>query len=227
MACSRCTSGCTGACAPGCTGACSVRCSSCASAGTCYGGCRGCSGGCTSCTSCSSCSGSGCTGGCSGGCTSCSSCSSAGTCSSNCKDTCKGGCNTTCNDTCKDTCSDTCTGGCKNTCDTYCNVGCSNSAMSISLATKLDASNIQSIADLILFELSRRPSASIPNNTTGIFTVGSAIDDSKITQLIQNLSAAGQTVSSSAVQGNIALKALGQEIIDKLLAANAVTVPIV
>jgi uncharacterized protein YjgD (DUF1641 family) len=63
--------------------------------------------------------------------------------------------------------------------------------MAVTLTETLTASNIQTIADLILFELSRRPSVTIPNNTNNLFTVGSTIDDSKITKLIQNLAAAG------------------------------------
>ena len=63
--------------------------------------------------------------------------------------------------------------------------------MAVTLTETLTASNIQTIADLILFELSRRPSVTIPNNTNKLFTVGSTIDDSKITKLIQNLAAAG------------------------------------
>lgn len=140
MACSKCTSGCTGACAPGCTGQCSVK--SCA-----YGGCGG------TCLGCSSCSGVACKGSCSG----CSGCGSgcASSCSGGCKGDCSGGCSNGCISTCEFTCKD------------FCNQGCQSSNMSLTLNARIEAENVQDIADSILFEIARRPQENLEPTLTG------------------------------------------------------------
>jgi hypothetical protein len=80
--------------------------------------------------------------------------------------------------------------------------------MAATLTTKFDASNIQDIADLILFELSRRPSVSIPNNTTNKFNAGNKITASDMNLLVKNLAAAGQTITAPSA-GSSALKTFG------------------
>lgn len=191
MACSQCTNGCTGACAPGCTGSCST---------------GGCGGGCTSCT-----------GGCGGGCkNSCSGCS--GSCSG-CSGTCKGDCKGTCKGSCTGGCKNGCIGYCTETCEGLCASGCENSAMGVNLNTKIEASNISTIAELIILELSRRPNTTItqiPSIETGDLSI---IND--LEPLIQDFSQTGQTILCPRAQNSPILRVLGREIIDKLLSVNA------
>ena len=188
-------SACGGECSYGCTNSCS-------------GDCRGCYGGC-----------SGCSGTCQGTCTA--------TCANDCTGGCKGSCNTTCTATCandctggcKGSCTGECTGGCKGTCKDACNTGCkgqaqSTIAASLSLAEKLQQSNIQQISDFVKNEVARRGGSA----TAASFTVGEVITASKINVIISNLSKAGQSVSS-ATANSTALRTLGQAIIDKALAA--------
>ena len=186
--------------------------------GGCTGGCRGCTGSCSgSCTGCKGCSGCGyscsynCSG-CSGGCTGCGySCSyNCSGCSGYCSGYCSGGC-TGCSGTCNTACNSTCTGGTQTT-----NIN------NLTLNDKMTASDMTKIKDAIAFEFVNRRGGSLSYTVT--FTAGEAIDDAKITQIIANLSKAGQTASYSASAGATALKALASDLIAKIKAANNVTI---
>lgn len=141
-------------------------------------------------------------------CSSCGGCD--GTCSGGCQGDCKGECNTTC------------TGGCTGACNKGCDNTESASLASVTLSEKFEAANITDIARLIYLEAQRRGNS--PESTT--FTSGKVINASDIAILISNLSLAGQTASYSAVAGNIGLKELGQDLIDKAIAAYNTTVAI-
>lgn len=156
----------TCACNNNCTGGCKVGCTNCTG---CYGGC----------TSCTWCGGQGtCFGGCSSGC--------AWTCSGGCS-----GCSGGCSDSCSGGCKGDCKTGCTNSCKGLCNTGCDSSAMSITLEDYLTSENIQEIADLIIFELSRRPNSAAPTNTTGLFADGKEITLNDITTIVENLKLTG------------------------------------
>ncbi len=100
MACSSCSTTCSGGCSSACSNNCSTTCTNACTAACTYG----CS---TSCTStCSAACSSGCSGVCSIGCTGTCSSSCSGTCSSGCSD----GCSTTCSNNCATVCSNTCSG---------------------------------------------------------------------------------------------------------------------
>lgn len=202
-----CTGGCKGGCTSctGCTGGC-TSCTWCGGQGTCFGGCiSGCAWSCTG-----GCSG--CSGGCQGSCTGCS-------------DTCKGGCKGTCNDTCNDTCTGGCKTGCTNSCTGLCNAGCESSAMTITLDTYLTSENVQDIADLIIFELARRPDSGAPTDTTGLFIDGKVVKLEDIIKVVNNLKLTGQSITAPGDNTTV-LRTFGQSLIDKLLAANDETIPI-
>ena len=97
--------------------------------------------------------------------------------------------------------------------------------MAVTLAEKMTSENIKTIADLILFELSRRPSSGTPVDTTSLFAQSATITDEDIAKLVTNLGKAGQTLTAPSA-GTVCLKTFGQSLIDKLLAANAETVKI-
>lgn len=200
MACSKCTSGCTGACAPGCTGQCSVR--ACA-----YGGCG------STCTGCSSCSGVGCSGGCSG----CSGCGSG------CASTCTG----TCSKTCTGSCSSGCTTTCELTCKDFCNQGCENSSMSLTLNTRIEAENVQDIADAILFEIARRPQENLePTLTSDHFKVNNIFTINDAQLLIDNLNMLNQDITNIPEKDKTVYRTFGEELINKILASNEQDIPI-
>ena len=92
--------------------------------------------------------------------------------------------------------------------------------MSVSVATVMTSSNIREIGNLIMFELSRRPSSGSYTDTSSMFAAGTAIKDEDVAKLVSNLSKAGQTVTAPA-HGATALKSFDQALVDKLLAANA------
>ena len=194
MACTQCTNGCTGACAPGCTG--------------CRGSCRG------------GCSNS-CTGGCGDGCS--SSCTGCTNSCSGCTGSCTGSCKGTCSNTCTGSCTEGCIGYCTNTCEGLCASGCKDSAMGVNLTTKIEASNISTIADLIILELSRRPNTTItkiPSINSGDLSVISELEP-----LIQDFSQTGEEILCQRKQNSPILRALGEEIIDKLLQVNSEFIP--
>lgn len=209
MATCACNNNCTGGCKGGCTN------------------CTGCYGGCTSCTWCGgqgTCFGgctSGCAWTCSGGCNGCS-----GDCEGECKgcgSNCAGKCDGSCKDTCNDTCDDTCKTGCTNSCTGLCNAGCESSAMSITLDDYLTSENIQNIADLIIFELARRPDSKAPTDTTGLFIDGKLVTLADITTIVNNLKLTGQSIAAPGADTTV-LQTFGQSLIDKLLAANRETI---
>lgn len=188
-----------------CTGSCSGGCRGCS--GTCSGQCKGCKG-CSGCGYSCSYSCSGCSGYCSGSCSGCS-----GYCSGYCSGTCSGSCQgcTSCSGTCNTACNATCTGGTQTT-----NIN------NLTLNDKMTASDMTKIKDAIAFEVTNRRGGSLSYTVT--FSQGEAIDDAKITQIIANLSQAGQTASYSASVGATALKALASDLIAKIKAANNVTI---
>lgn len=212
-----CPSGCSGACAPGCTGACSVQCSSCASQGSCYGGCKSCRG----CTSCQGC----------GGCTSCKGCS--GTCSG-CSGTCKGTCKGGCSDGCSSGCQDTCLGLCNTSCDTTCATTCSKTAgvdLSLGLTSPINTEEIQQIADCILYEFARRPESElIPTEEMQnlAFEVSEKALPDDINIITTNLKTLqNDSYSTEVNQGKQINRATSRYLIDKILTINNLFVPIV
>lgn len=189
--------------------------------GTCYQGCTSCEGTCS--TGCTSCSGT-CSGSCSNVCTSCvgtchSGCSGcSGSCSGGCSG-CSGGCSGTCSGSCTNGCTTTCT----QTCNNFCNAGCEESAMAFTVAEFMEADNMQDLADLVFFELARRPSASM-ESVNGLFVQNNKIYLGDFTQLTSALTDIGQILSYT--EEYKAMKSFVNEIVNKLLAANAETVPI-
>lgn len=178
-----------------CSGTCHRGCTSCL--GTCSGGCTSCSGTCSG--SCSSCSGT-----CSGGCS---------------------GCSGSCSGTCKSSCSNGCTTACTQTCNNFCNAGCEESAMAFTVAEIMKANNMQDLADLVFFELARRPTASM-DSVNGLFVQNNKIYLNNFTGLITALSNIGQSLNTTGEQGTKAMKSFINEIVNKLLAANTENVPI-
>lgn len=195
---------------------------------SCSAGSSSCSGGCnTGCTSCQTCTG-GCrdTGGCGGTCQgSCSTtCASYGGCTGTCKGECTG-CSGNCSGSCKGGCTNSCGSGCGGTCSSACNSGCKNGnydKVTLSLTEYFEAENIQLISDYIKYEATKR--SQTPVSIT--FPQGELLDDSKINNIITNLSKSGQTMSNKATAGNIALRELGLELINKAKAAHNTIVPI-
>jgi hypothetical protein len=170
-------------------------------------------------TSCQNCSG---TDGCWGG------CGSANPCYYKCTQACAGWCNLGTRDSggsddggggCS-SCKDKCTGGCGNNCDTFCNKGCDTSAMAVTLSRKLDKDNISNIGDLILFELSRRPSITDFTDTSNIFEEKEKVSYLDINTLITNLNLIDGINIPTILPREKALKDLGLTIIEKLLTAN-------
>lgn len=179
---------------------CSGACEGCT--GNCWGSCSGCSGSCSG--SCSGCWGS-CWGSCDG-CTGCSSCS--GTCSGSC--TSCSGCSGSCTNTCKTACNATCTGNTQTT-----NIN------NLTLTDNLTANDISKIENAIKFEVVDRRGKTLTN--TVVFSQGSIIDTEKIEKIITNLKQAGQT-STVPTKGSYILKALAEDLIAKIKAANNVTI---
>lgn len=168
--------------------------------------------------SCKNCSG---TDGCWGG------CGRANPCYYKCTQTCAGWCNLGSNSSgsgdggggCS-SCKDKCTGGCGNNCDTFCNKGCDTTAMAVTLSRKLDKDNISNIGDLILFELSRRPSITDFTDTSNIFEEKEKVSYLDINTLITNLNLIDGINIPTILPREKVLKDLGLTIIEKLLTAN-------
>lgn len=191
--------------------------------GTCFQGCTSCVGTCSS--SCTSCTGT-CSGSCTNVCTSC-----VGTCytgCSGCSGSCSGGCSGcsgSCSGTCKGSCSNGCTTTCTKTCNNFCNAGCEESAMAFTVTEIMKANNMQDLADLVFFELARRPAVSM-DSVNGLFVQNNKIYLNNFTGLIAALSNIGQSLNTTDGQGTKAMKSFINEIVNKLLAANAENVPI-
>lgn len=177
---------------------CGTNCSS-----SCVGGCRfycdegNCMGGC----------GGNCSGGCSGKCTA--------TCADNCSGGCKGSCTATC--------ANDCTGGCKGSCSTACNATCTGQTQStninkLTLNEQFKASDIQNIITAANFEVQNRRGTSLAHNVS--ISTDELLDDTKINQIINVIKQTGFTPSNTATAGSIALKTLGQNLIDKIKEAN-------
>lgn len=177
---------------------------------------------------------SSCAGTCAGECQSCE-----GTCVGNCSLTCFGscqltctgncagsciGCTGTCNTTCFGSCKTTCTTTCTQTCNNFCNAGCSSSAMAFTITEKLNATNMQTLADLVFFEVSRRPNLSM-DSVSNLFSSGNKIYSSNFTKILGALANMERDITSPS-QGSKALKSFVEEIVANLLAANAENVPI-
>lgn len=175
-----------------------------------------CSGNCS--RGCTSCLGT-CTDTCTGTCTgSCSSCT--GTCTGGCS-----GCSGSCSGTCKGSCSNGCTTTCTKTCNNFCNAGCEESAMAFTVTEIMKANNMQDLADLVFFELARRPTVSM-DSVNGLFVQNNKIYLNNFTGLIAALSNIGKSLNTTDGQGTKAMKSFINEIVNKLLAANAENVPI-
>lgn len=189
-----CSGGCTGACAPGCTGKCGTGCT---------GGCSGCSGGC----------GSGCSG--------CSGCGSG--CASSCKGSCKSGC--------ADLCTATCADGCSNTCKNFCNKGCqTQTAASVEndmdiLRPKLfKADNIQTISELILLEIARRPHLITDEPTEISFAIKEILSADQLNTIIDNLKILGYEIPYNVDKNSLGLNSVRRAIINKIQISSQQTI---
>lgn len=92
--------------------------------------------------------------------------------------------------------------------------------MDVSLTIKMEASNISSIAELVLHELARRPNATM-TDTTDLFLTGENITPDNVEIVATNLEQTGQILTAPRpVSDQKTLRILGMEIIDKLLKAS-------
>lgn len=83
-------------------------------------------------------------------------------------------------------------------------------------------SDITNIKTAIEFEVVNRRGIALPYNVT--FSQGEQLDDTKITQIIENLKKAGQTPAYTASAGSPALKNLALDLIQKIKDANNATI---
>ena len=147
---------------------------------------------------------------------------------SGCSGSCVGYCSTYCGSNCTGGCKSGCS-GCDGTCKGTCNITCEGETQAtniaaLSLQDKIMASDITNIATAIEFEVVNRRGLDLANIVT--FTRGDLLDNTKITQLIENLQQTGQTAAYSAGQGEKALKVLAEDLINLIKAANDELVPV-
>lgn len=141
-------------------------------------------------------------------------------------------CGSTCYTSCMYAC-DGCTGcsgcsGCKNTCKSSCNSTCTGKTQTTNM-NKLTVSNstqseeLNHIITAINFEVADRRGASLKNSGLSV-TPGDVMDDALIAKIIQNLAQAGQTAAYSATEGQPIKKVLLTDLIEKITAANKVSI---
>lgn len=192
--------------------------------GVCKGSCGACGQNCTGSNTGHTCSGdctTGCSGECKGGCTGGSSASCVwcgtdcgGDCSSSVAD--GGGGGGGCGD-CSAGCATGCTTGCTETCQDACDsaVLALYNKLKEGLNKKILAADMKNINDMIQYEAGKRGLSAISQS----FTEKHKATVDKVQALQQVLVAGGLSIEHPATQKGKALRATGEELIDKSLAA--------